>query len=765
MARTKRYSAKPGPRRSPSPKKQLKNVTTFNFVYSNTVKTDLMEHAYHTLHSAAMDFKQDWIDECDLLVAFRENPESVAGIFVTDLVQGKLFDLLRSNEQCRIFGPLAIIQSQMKHHLPVKRLPVISLSLRDLVVCVSGLVDVDKNELSEKVEMMSGSFCSAYLGKVNCLIADSLTSKKSITARQLGVPIVSPTFVQACWDHSICGEIIDGHDILDQHRLPLFYKLVLSVTQVETEFRDKLSKVSKKFGFRFTRDLKRGEVTHLLCKKPEGEKFRAAKNWGVLTVKTEWFDDSMRIGYALPEDKYILQCPGFQADDTKSKPGMKAAKENIHLGPSLSQLGVVKETPNPLSKSATSRCNTESTQTLPSKLEQASQSEGSTASDQSHSLKEQFHKMLHQRSAVLDGLDFVFVGFSPDDTVFLKKLVSNHSGHYSSKISEHVTHVIVSESSAASRMDLIDLRRQISEKDCNCQVLSRNWLLECFEVHRLVSSEKHVIAEFSEPVASNSKKKTAVNKENSALGFRVSAKSDANAKKLTQSSQLAKPSTNTVIHDDDLLQQYSSRKTTNNLRHEVIEEEITVCRKNAGINTAAVQDRVRPTQFPSQSQPNEAPDIVLELPRVQPIADTPLFQAKSSVFSKVQNTYSKVTSVSSYEPERVSAIVFKSSQQEVDVSWGRGDSRVKQSSSSISSNLRSRSRRRQPEKNMNDDDHDSNDDRLSQKRREFLRESVNTVEADVQEENSEDYCTETEEVEEKEESPNKKLRPERSEEY
>lgn len=53
----------------------------------------------------------------------------------------------------------------------------------------------------------------------------------------------------------------------------------------------------------YTGDLTK-RVTHLIVHKPEGRKYHAAKNWGVVTVSVEWVNDSVDRGLILDEKLY-----------------------------------------------------------------------------------------------------------------------------------------------------------------------------------------------------------------------------------------------------------------------------------------------------------------------------------------------------------------------------------------------------------------------------------------------------------------------------
>jgi hypothetical protein len=53
----------------------------------------------------------------------------------------------------------------------------------------------------------------------------------------------------------------------------------------------------------YTGDLTK-RVTHLIVHKPEGRKYQAAKNWGVVTVSVEWVGDSVERGLILDEKLY-----------------------------------------------------------------------------------------------------------------------------------------------------------------------------------------------------------------------------------------------------------------------------------------------------------------------------------------------------------------------------------------------------------------------------------------------------------------------------
>jgi hypothetical protein len=53
----------------------------------------------------------------------------------------------------------------------------------------------------------------------------------------------------------------------------------------------------------YTGDLTK-RVTHLIVHKPEGRKYQAAKNWGIVTVSVEWVSDSVERGLILDERLY-----------------------------------------------------------------------------------------------------------------------------------------------------------------------------------------------------------------------------------------------------------------------------------------------------------------------------------------------------------------------------------------------------------------------------------------------------------------------------
>lgn len=57
--------------------------------------------------------------------------------------------------------------------------------------------------------------------------------------------------------------------------------------------------------------------THLVCPLPSGNKYQAAKKWGVPVVSADWLVECARVPSRVPEDPFLVDCPNHRKVDKK----------------------------------------------------------------------------------------------------------------------------------------------------------------------------------------------------------------------------------------------------------------------------------------------------------------------------------------------------------------------------------------------------------------------------------------------------------------
>lgn len=302
----------------------------------------------------------------------------------------------------------------------------------------------------------------------------------------------------------------------------------------------------------------RDKTTHLLCQRPEGDKFDNALKWGdIHIVSFKWFEDSIEAGYALPEKKYYISAGNSQTSRT--------VKEKVPVASNKSPRY------DHTNKVASSQLVNEST------IESSSGRYGGSSSQSSakkplqklgahQPLATIYSHLLLTQTNLLDGLQFMFVGFGPEDTKFLQKLVVYHSGITSVTMRDTVTHLIVG--AGTSEGDAFSLQYEMHTKNVTCNILKKDWLMACFEKKSLVPTTGYLSSKI--PQGRVESKKSAHKEERlpqAALGFTVAKKNTDVAKKAisyTMVTSTPAVPTQELVGDDDLLTQYSGGVGTRN---------------------------------------------------------------------------------------------------------------------------------------------------------------------------------------------------------
>ncbi|KAM3083782.1 protein kinase activating protein dpb11 [Clarireedia jacksonii] len=207
-----------------------------------------------------------------------------------------------------------------------------SAPLKGVVICCTSVSDEKRTALASMAEQMGAIIRADLTVEVTHLIVGDFDTPKYQYVAQFR-PDVRPMtmrWIEAVRELWINDQEIDVEVLERQHALPIFTGLKISMTGCEdvTE-RSQIAEKIKENGGIYDGNLTKS-VTHLISFRTEGNKYKAAKNWGLRIVSIEWLHDSLERGMILHEQYYDPALPpaerGKGAWD-KEKPRLNSSKK------------------------------------------------------------------------------------------------------------------------------------------------------------------------------------------------------------------------------------------------------------------------------------------------------------------------------------------------------------------------------------------------------------------------------------------------------
>lgn len=167
-------------------------------------------------------FRPKWVTEGEIDDIVRRERKPVV---VMDVFEGPVFEKINSYKSIRILSPFAIIQCNPRNisFIPLRRYPVQNFCLKDCIVSFSNLKVDDVLKLKELVQAMGGSFSFHLRKKVNYMVTNSWSTKKTLMARCEGgrIQVMSDQWIHKCWELASRG--VNANDPqLQKYRLPVF---------------------------------------------------------------------------------------------------------------------------------------------------------------------------------------------------------------------------------------------------------------------------------------------------------------------------------------------------------------------------------------------------------------------------------------------------------------------------------------------------------------------------------------------------------------
>jgi hypothetical protein len=582
---------------------------TIHFVMPDGTRQDSMSSFMRLAHDSIRTSTRNidlnfirFVRSTTLLKSLKNCPEEVTGIFIIEDLKGEIFQRLlkRSQEDnlCRIFGPVAVAQSfGWNLLLPLtKGVPLVNLGLRNLVVGVSESVSHRINEFKNKLLPLGVALVTKKLLKtINVVISENVTDLMSVAARTYEIPIVDPKWVQYCYEkkdepefsvrESAQSKVAHSPHVRD-NRIRVFKGMVFCSSQVPPDYKEKLMKIAEKLGFTYEGCLVKDRVTHLICDKPEGDKYLHARKWDIKTVSRHWVQDSVVKGDALIEKgRYVTggdddlaevefefenEVPATQVPSLATQ--TIGRRETARF--STQTFDVVDQVfDKSLTQTRKSGCSQETEMLSMNDRDMDMQDEENLDSFRQYEQKGNQVPTLMSRledllldirdNSLLDGCT-VFIcnrGFNEKARRLIKRLVNKSQGLISNDITDsNVTHCIVP--SRERTEDTQKLLQQIQIDGSSAMVVDVDWLLQSLEMNTLLPDCQFDIYA-STPYSPN---KSSAEIPNTLLGFQVIKK------KIPIVRRPAQPDLEEVLEDknpeeEDLFNQYSVGSTQTRIKN------------------------------------------------------------------------------------------------------------------------------------------------------------------------------------------------------
>ncbi len=160
-------------------------------------------------------------------------------------------------------------------------------------IILSGMPD-DYKEKAKSVLNMFGAKCvDLFSPNTGVLVVGAVGTKEfsdAVTKKEYNqVIIVTKDWVRECQKKYTLAKY-------SAYKVPPFYGLVVTCTEVTKEERDRIESIVNANGGKYSASFFKDKSTHLIAKDGNSEKFSRAKEWRKRIVTTQWVDDCVKNG-------------------------------------------------------------------------------------------------------------------------------------------------------------------------------------------------------------------------------------------------------------------------------------------------------------------------------------------------------------------------------------------------------------------------------------------------------------------------------------
>jgi hypothetical protein len=167
--------------------------------------------------------------------------------------------------------------------------PIHNVLLTGYKLSFEGFTEEETQKLRGVTHSLGATYFPEFKSQLSCLIVKKIGGPLSARCYIETIPVVKVQWLLDCSKQK-------KYLSFDDYFAGAFQGLVISCTGYELEERRLLKKVVEEEGGIFSKDLKRGETTHLVCAKAEGAKYSTALLWGdVFVVNQQWIEVCLRV--------------------------------------------------------------------------------------------------------------------------------------------------------------------------------------------------------------------------------------------------------------------------------------------------------------------------------------------------------------------------------------------------------------------------------------------------------------------------------------
>ncbi|XP_020299565.1 DNA topoisomerase 2-binding protein 1 isoform X3 [Pseudomyrmex gracilis] len=398
-------------------------------------------------------------------------------VFVMEEFKGDVFAKLRNFKCSRIVSPKCLLNCfNNGEPIPEGKNPIYTTAMRGMCICASGFSSENKDHIQQLVEYMGGFFTKQLRSSVTHLIADSVMSAKYECAIGMKIPIMTKEWIDAVWEANLKEdrEVIKADDqIFDKYQCPVFKNLTVTTTNLSKHQKEELKRLIHDHGGTFMGPLDGKKVRVVLANEngPLSDKLKYAMSNDIACLKPDWVYESIKVGYALPFQNFIIK---------SNKSCSTPEKSNTRATLNCSNISTI-----PFEKPQ----NTYVNETLSSTISNFSVVDAGTVNFSAAAAVNVLDRLTFSEAKsagpFLDGCNIYLTGFATTLRDKLNRILNVGCAMRLDDISDAVTHVIVGDKNKASAE-----LKAIKARGLRCCIVSIEWLEESMKLKRPAPEER-----------------------------------------------------------------------------------------------------------------------------------------------------------------------------------------------------------------------------------------------------------------------------------
>ncbi|XP_015175176.1 PREDICTED: DNA topoisomerase 2-binding protein 1 isoform X3 [Polistes dominula] len=443
------------------------------FVIPNKYKSE-NECSIHMLNAfdrcCDYNIKSVWITEEDC----QELKPEKTDILVLEEFKGSIFEQLQEFKCSRIVGPRCLLTCFLNGEpIPEGTSPIFTTAMRGLCICVSGLPPDMKVQIQQMVEYMGGYFTKQLRSCVTHLVTNCVMSAKYERAVELKIPIVTKDWVIAIWEENLNNFIEAKDPTFDKYKCPVFMNLVVTSTNLSKRQKEEIKNLINSNGGTFMGPLDGLKVKIVIA--PENssltDKLTFAMQNNIACLKPEWVYESVKLGYALPFNNYLIKSTKACSTPEKTRASEMESLNFSTISTINRELPLNNYVDESLASTNSSAFNLDSAVTKIGTelavLERLSLNEAKLA------------------GPFLDGCNIYLAGFTMNQRDKLNRILNVGSATRLNDISDALTHVIIGDENKATN----EIKLMKSSGLCP-HILNINWIEESMKLKKPAPEEQ-----------------------------------------------------------------------------------------------------------------------------------------------------------------------------------------------------------------------------------------------------------------------------------